>query len=260
MHLSLWVYLEQGSRVQHSCFFYMQTCVLLLSINQDWLTVVLSCLRSTDRFRNPGHGCHWKSYKFWCWGQNSLRIGFTSKSSLRTLCHICHMFCLLSSQKCKYERFLCSIPVFGYIVSCPSTQQRCNLSQSPILLVSVPNLSLPMLSSFCFVCRIPYLVAIASPAVGVLRSCRRPNAYCNSIICWGNWSIIQCFTSDLKLNLKTALWPAVNNIGFRKVSFDISRYNGENTLAAGIVENCFLFSLNWQSSELCSEISRVRSW
>lgn len=55
-------------------------------------------------------------------------------------------------------------------------------SISPIT-VSAPDFSLPMLSFFLLcVFHIPYLVATASLAVGVLGSCWRLNAYCNSII------------------------------------------------------------------------------
>lgn len=42
--------------------------------------------------------------------------------------------------------------------------------------------------------------------------------------------------------------PAVNNMGFRKISFDISWHNGESTLEAGIVKNCFLFNLNREAN------------
>lgn len=35
--------------------------------------------------------------------------------------------------------------------------------------------------------------------------------------CYLNWSIIQDFTSDLKLNLKAALWLAVNNMGLERL-------------------------------------------
>lgn len=37
-------------------------------------------------------------------------------------------------------------------------------------------------------------------------------------------------------------------MGFRKISFDISCHNGESTLEAGIVKNCFLLSLNREAN------------
>lgn len=212
-HLSLFS-LEQGSRVQHSCFFYMQTyvvfyCWVLIETGSLWFARFMAQLPAKCSSAQKSRSLLWlKELQVLMLGTEFAQDRFHFQA-LTTCIASC-----MSPQEWKCERFLCSVPVSGYLVSCPSTQQRCNLSQSPILLVSLPGLSLTMLSFFCFACCIPYLVAIASPAVGVLRSCRRPNAYCSSIICWGNWSIVQGCTSNPNLNLKAALWLAVNNMGF----------------------------------------------